>query len=88
MRLFSSIKNGPYAVYDLDLGLSEIYRSTASYNESFIVKNNENNYLITKTTAGLYSIDFCSENQETWFLTGQQIDCIYSPKSLKFILAM
>lgn len=83
-----SIKNGSYVIFDLDTDCTEIYRSTACYNESSIIKNGGKNYLISKTTAGLYSIDFCSENQETWFLTDQPFDSIHSPKSLNFILAL
>lgn len=74
-RLFASFKNGPYAIYAAEDSFAEIYRSGASYKESAILKSQDTSYFVVKTTAGIFSINFCHDSQETWFLADE--DPIY-----------
>lgn len=68
LRLFLAFKNGPYAIYTIESSVKEIYRSGANYKESALLKYDDCAYFVVRTSAGIFSINFCRENQETWFL--------------------
>ncbi len=67
--MFCALKNGPYVIFAIDGDESkEIFRSGASYKESSILKSEDLAFFVVKTNSGLFSINFCRESQETWFL--------------------
>lgn len=87
-RLFASFKNGPYVIYNADDSYTEIYRSGASYKDSAVIKSKGNNYFIVKTTAGIFSIDFCHDSQETWFLTDDDPLHLLTNRSKNFLIVL
>ena len=87
-RLFASFKNGPYAIYNTEDSYTEIYRSGASYKDSALLKSQENSYFIVKTTAGIFSIDFCHDSQETWFLTDEDPLHLLANRSKNFLVVL
>lgn len=87
-RLFVFFKNGPYAIFNAEDPFNEIYRSGASYKDSAILKNDSYNFFVVKTTAGIFSIDFCKESQDTWFLTEDDPEYILSNKSKSLLIAL
>lgn len=88
MRLFVCFKNGPYALYSTEDLFSELYRSGASYKDSSILKAEDYNYFVVKTTAGLFSINFCRENQETWFLAEIDPERIVTNRTKTLLIAL
>ena len=88
LRLFLAFKNGPYAIYNIDEQYNEIYRSGASYKDSSILNCNENRFFVVKTTAGLFSINFCRDSQETWFLAEEDPDFLLTNRSKNFLIAL
>jgi hypothetical protein len=88
LRLFASFKNGPYAIYTAEDNYTEIYRSGASYKESAFLKSPENSYFIVKTIAGIFSINFCHDSQETWFLTDEDPVYLLSNTSKHFLVVL
>ncbi len=88
LRLFISFKNGPYAIFSTEDLFIELYRSGASYKDSFVLKDKDYNYFIVKTTAGLFSINFCRENQETWFLAEIDPERIVTNRAKTLLIAL
>lgn len=88
LRLFLAFKNGPYAIYNADEQYNEIYRSGASYKDSSILNCLENHFFVVKTTAGLFSINFSSDSQETWFLTEEDPELLLTNRSKNFLIAL
>ena len=68
LRLFCALKNGPYVIFAIENEPKEVFRSGASYRESSILKSDDYAFFVVKTSSGLFSINFCRESQETWFL--------------------
>lgn len=68
LKLFVAFKDGPYVIYRIDELAREIFRSGSSYKESAILTSDGTAFYLVKTSAGLFSISFCRESQEIWFL--------------------
>lgn len=88
LRLFCALKNGPYVIYAIDLQPKEIFRSGASYKESSLLKSEDFAYFVVKTSSGLFSINFCRDSQETWFLVEDEPLFLLSTKSANIIFAL
>ena len=88
LRLFIAFKNGPYAIYSADEQFNEIYRSGASYKDSSILICEQNRFFIVKTNSGLFSINFCRESQETWFLVEEDPELLLTNISKTFMIAL
>lgn len=86
--MFIAFKNGPYSIYNAEESYNEIYRSGASYKDSKILKQDSAYYFIVKTTAGIFSINFCRESQETWFLTEVDPEFLITNRSKSLLLAL
>lgn len=86
--MFVAFKNGPYAIYNADESLNEIYRSGASYKDSSILKCNGNWFFVVKTSAGLFSINFFRDSQETWFLAEDEPESLLSNTSKTVLIAL
>lgn len=86
--MFASFKNGPYAIFDAEENFNEIYRSGASYKDSAILKGHKNSFFVVKTTAGIFSIGFCFDSQETWFLAEEEPIHLLSSRSNNILIAL
>lgn len=89
LSLFIAFKNGPYAIFTIEGRCEETYRSSASYKDSIILNNNSgNSFFIVQTSAGIFSINFIRETQETWFLVEEEAYYLLSNTKKDFIIAL